>query len=467
MPKDDKEEVSLEKIAILHTNDLHSHFENWPRIKRYLICEKQKLEKEGYFVITVDLGDALDRADPLTDATNGKANVELLNEIGYDAATIGNNEGLTNSKDQLNHLYDAANFDVVLSNIVDSDTKKRPTWANETKMINTPAGNHIKIYGLTAPYQSTYTLEGWTPIDDQEKIPELLDNDKDDEVLVLLSHLGVTQDRLIAKKFPRFDVIIGSHTHHLFEHGERDNQSLLAAAGKYGYYVGKVTLEVEDNHVINSEASVVKTSDLSVEPEDSKWLDALEQRGQDILAQSKVAKLDEKMDNGLRGKPRMVSEFLSAMKEKAGTKAAIVNNGLFLHPLPKGIVDKNQLHQILPHSMHVTKTTLSGSDLWRMVMEMQKNWKFLIAYEQKGMGFRGKYFGQLNYDGIDVDDQNNVYFDGKLIDFNQNYEIALLDHYIFIPFFPTVAIKGDNNILYDQTLREVFASYLSKKYPLE
>ena len=83
------------------------------------------------------------------------------------------------------------------------------------------------------------------------------------------------------------------------------------------------------------------------------------------------------------------------------------------------------------------------------------------------MGFRGKYFGQLNYDGIDVDDQNNVYFDGKLIDFNQNYEIALLDHYIFIPFFPTVAIKGDNNILYDQTLREVFASYLSKKYPLE
>ena len=119
MPKDDKEEVSLEKIAILHTNDLHSHFENWPRIKRYLISEKQKLEKQGYFVITVDLGDALDRADPLTDATNGKANVELLNEIGYDAATIGNNEGLTNSKDQLNHLYDAANFDVVLGNIVD------------------------------------------------------------------------------------------------------------------------------------------------------------------------------------------------------------------------------------------------------------------------------------------------------------------------------------------------------------
>ncbi len=27
----------METIHILHTNDLHSHFENWPRMRRFLL----------------------------------------------------------------------------------------------------------------------------------------------------------------------------------------------------------------------------------------------------------------------------------------------------------------------------------------------------------------------------------------------------------------------------------------------
>jgi 2',3'-cyclic-nucleotide 2'-phosphodiesterase (5'-nucleotidase family) len=454
----------LEKIAILHTNDLHSHFENWPKIKRYLIDEKESLEKQGYFVLIVDLGDALDRAHPLTEATNGLINTKLLNEIHYDAVTIGNNEGLTNSKQQLNDLYKDANFDVVLSNLFDLKTGERPSWAHPYKVIQTPQGNQIKMYGLTAPYHSTYELEGWNPIDDQRILPELLSDDSN-AVTVLLSHLGVTQDRLTASKFPQIDIIIGSHTHHLFIHGERDNHSLLAAAGKYGHYVGKIKLKVDNNKVINSSASVIKTQDLPAQSGDEKWINGMMVNGNRILSKQKVADIPCEMQNGLRGEPLMVKEFLKAMKQKAHTKAAIVNNGLFLNSLQPGIVDKNQLHQILPHSMHVTKSTFTGTDLWRLMMEMRKNWKFLIPYEQKGMGFRGKYFGQLNYDGIVVDG-HNVYFNGEKIKSNQKYDVAILDHYIFIPFFPTVSIAGNNHILYDQTLRDMFATYLSHKYPL-
>lgn len=457
----------MEKIAILHTNDIHSHFENWPKIKRYLIDEKRKLEEKGYFVLTVDLGDALDRSHPLTEATDGRANIELLNQIGYDAATIGNNEGLTNSHEQLNHLYDDANFDVILANILDAETLQLPSWGKEKKTIKTPQGNIIDIFGLTAPYQSTYKLVGWKPIDDQVKIEELLDKNTNDSVKVLLSHLGVTQDRLIAQKFPQFNVIIGSHTHHLFEHGENDNQSLLAAAGKYGFYVGEILLEVDNNKVLSKSASVVEVASLPELDGDEEFINGLEDKGEKLLSESKVAMIDHDIDNGLRGKPEIVSLFLDAMKKKAHTKASVVNNGLFLSPLKKGVINKNDLHQILPHSMHVAKTSLVGADIWRLVMEMQKNWKFLIQFPQKGMGFRGKFFGQLNYDGIEVDENNNVYFDGELVDFNKTYEIALLDHYIFIPFFPTVAIKGQNNILYDQTLRDLFADYLSDKFPLE
>ncbi len=128
-----------EKLTILHTNDLHSHFENWPRIRKFITDRRAELEKQpNSSVITVDLGDAVDRVHPLTEVTNGKANVELLNQVHYDAVTIGNNEGLTNSHEQLDELYDDANFDVILGNILDNTTKLLPKWSKPSKIITTP-----------------------------------------------------------------------------------------------------------------------------------------------------------------------------------------------------------------------------------------------------------------------------------------------------------------------------------------
>ena len=43
---------------------------------------------------------------------------------------------------------------------------------------------------------------------------------------------------------------LGSHTHHLFETGEKISDVQLAAAGKYGYYVGEVHVTLDDKHRI-------------------------------------------------------------------------------------------------------------------------------------------------------------------------------------------------------------------------
>ena len=50
----------------------------------------------------------------------------------------------------------------------------------------------------------------------------------------------------------------------------------------------------------------------------------------------------------------------------------------------------------MPHAMHLINVQLRGIDLWRLVMEMEKNRRFLRRYPLKGMGFRGKIFGR-NY----------------------------------------------------------------------
>ena len=36
-----------------------------------------------------------------------------------------------------------------------------------------------------------------------------------------------------------------------------------------------------------------------------------------------------------------------------------------------GMVNRNDLHTMLPHAMHVIPVTLSGEALWRLVYEME------------------------------------------------------------------------------------------------
>ncbi|MDO2177278.1 hypothetical protein Q2440_25870, partial [Escherichia coli] len=59
------------------------------------------------------------------------------------------------------------------------------------------------------------------------------------------------------QELPEIDVIFGSHTHHYFEHGEINNGVLMAAAGKYGKYLGEVNLTFEAHKVVHKTAKII------------------------------------------------------------------------------------------------------------------------------------------------------------------------------------------------------------------
>ncbi|MGO2223400.1 MAG: metallophosphoesterase, partial [Leuconostoc falkenbergense] len=188
----------METIHILHTNDIHSHLENWPRIARFL-HEKQMSYSEAF---TFDIGDAIDRLHPLTDASMGWANIELMNNCHYDGVTIGNNEGLVLSHEALNHLYDKANFDVLLANLKELPNDSQPKWAQKYKILTTDLGTKIGVLGLTVPYELTYPPLGWRPHDVDDTLDYFLPilRDKTD-VVILLSHLGLPTDERLARKY--------------------------------------------------------------------------------------------------------------------------------------------------------------------------------------------------------------------------------------------------------------------------
>ena len=130
----------LEKIHLFHTNDIHSHFEYWQRMHSFIQTQRTEFAKLGEPSFLFDIGDHIDRSNIYTEATLGKGNVELLNEAQYDVVTIGNNEGITLSYDELHTLYDNANFEVVVGNI-ESINGTKPKWLKPYTVLKTKYGN--------------------------------------------------------------------------------------------------------------------------------------------------------------------------------------------------------------------------------------------------------------------------------------------------------------------------------------
>src|SRR5699024_5495697 len=136
-----------ESIYLYFTNDLHSDFEQWPRTAGYLKRMKNRRQARTDTCYLVDVGDHMDRVHPISEAFMGKANVKLMNEIGYDVVTIGNNEGITISHEDLYELYDEAEFDVVVSNLKHIEGNP-PSWLLESKVMESSSGVRIGFLGL-------------------------------------------------------------------------------------------------------------------------------------------------------------------------------------------------------------------------------------------------------------------------------------------------------------------------------
>lgn len=461
----------MEKIVLLHTNDLHSHLENWPKIRRFIEQKKRENEKkENTTTITVDLGDFVDRWHPLSEATDGQANVELMNNVGYDAVTIGNNEGVGNAKDQLNHLYDQANFDILLDNLFDKHLLQPPKWAKKYKIIETPQQTKIGLLALTAPFPLTYSPNGWDIRNPYDILPELVEELRPKvDILVLMSHLGIQDDRQIAQELPSIDVILGSHTHHLLIDGQIVNGVQLAAAGKYGQYVGEVHLTVDEHkNIIQKSARAIPTETMTTFIEDEQESQDYLTKGHELLAAKKVAKLPYDLSVDIFSEHSFIYEALEAVKYRGQTQGAMLNSGLFLTGLPAGLINQDQLHTALPHPMHLLNVTLKGSDLIRLVLEIEKNRTFLRNYPIRGMGFRGKIFGQVIYSGISYDAVNHqVHWLNQLIDNERRYTFTTVDHFMFVPFFPTIEIAGENEFLFPEFIRSVVGEYLNAHYPIK
>ncbi|AHA30535.1 bifunctional UDP-sugar hydrolase/5'-nucleotidase [Exiguobacterium sp. MH3] len=421
------------KLHIIHYNDLHSHFDMWPRYMSFV------KEHRTYDSLVFDLGDHADRVDPATEATKGKINTHLLNALMPTAVTIGNNEGITFPHDWLANLYTEADFPVLVSNL-------EAPFAKQGVIHELPTGK-VGVFGLTAPYIELYGLLGWTieePFDVAAREIEHLRQEVD--VLICLSHLGFYQDEELAMRFPELDLIIGAHTHHVLDDGVVKNGVLITQAGKHGQYAGEIYMNTDTGE---KEAVLHSLHDYVEDEATAKLLD----REQYLAEQQMKEPIGE--TSGLANDWFSESPFsqllVETMRDWCDADIACVPAGILLGSLPPGPVSAFDLHRLCPHPINPCKVTMTGVELQTFLDEVKTD-----QFEQlkvRGLGFRGKLMGRMHYAGLAAH---------QPLEPTQNYTVVLPDMFTFGPLFPAIK-EMPKEYFMPELLRDLLFERLSEK----
>lgn len=461
---------SVIPIYLYHTNDLHSDFKQWPSAVHYIKKRRAFHQKKNETAFYFDIGDHADLVHPITEATKGKGNVELLNEAGVQYVTIGNNEGITLKKKELLQLYEQANFTVLLANLFD-EHGKRPEWAVPYDIVETEDGIRIGLLGVTIPFYPFYKGLGWDIKDPHEIIPSILDEIRPkSDIVVLLSHLGYYQDEDMARRYDGIDVILGAHTHHLLKSSVTVNDTLICQCGKGSYYVGRVQIEIDKRSKLISkvDGAAVDVSREPPSPRTQEQVQRLEGEA-DVFLNEKVAMLPKELTVSWNAESLFANMLTEGLREWCDADIAMLNSGILLDSLPPGEVTKKDIHRICPHPINPCLVEVKGSILKETVAAAFT--EKMIELPLRGFGFRGSKLGRMAFSGIEVNLSRNseyvrdIFIHHSPIESEKIYRLATADMFTFGSLYPGLAQSAPKQYFMPETIRDILQFVLEKYYP--
>jgi 5'-nucleotidase len=272
------------RLTILHTNDQHSRIDPFPNdgrkyagmggmARRASLIERIRQDERN--VLLLDAGDIW-QGTPYFNFFNGELEYKLMNEMKYDAATLGNHdfdlglEGLEKQLPLANFEFLNANYDFSKT-ILKDRFKPFKVFEKEGLRIGI-FGLGIKLEGLVGKrhYGETVYLD---PVEKaREMVAELRDNQKCDMV-ICLSHLGYSyqtdtiDDRKLAQQVSGIDLILGGHTHTFMEkpevlRHETGHETMINQVGWSGIYLGRIDFEFNKK---TKQKTGIKTAALPVD----------------------------------------------------------------------------------------------------------------------------------------------------------------------------------------------------------
>ncbi|MEJ6479107.1 MAG: bifunctional metallophosphatase/5'-nucleotidase [Octadecabacter sp.] len=384
-------------LTILHTNDFHARFE--PISKYDSPCSAEDNDAGECFGGTARLITTVAEARARTDNSilvdggdqfqgtlfytyyKGAMAAEFMNQLGYDAMTVGNHE-FDDGPEVLRGFMDAVDFPILMSN---ADFSGEELLAGELlkSTIIERGGEQIGLIGLTPQNTDELASPGPNVIftDPSDAVQAEVDKLTEAGVnkIIVLSHSGYGVDQIVAANTTGVDVIVGGHTNTLL--GDMDGavgpyptmvgDTAILSAYAYGKFLGELNVTFDDDGVIveasgqpllidgtvaEDAAAVARIAELAV-PLDEIRNKVVASAGEAIEGNRDVCRAMEcAMGN-------LVADAMLDRVADQGIQVAFANSGGLRSSIDAGDVTMGEVLTVLPFQNTLSTFFISGQDL--------------------------------------------------------------------------------------------------------
>jgi len=265
-------------FCILHTNDMHSALiphspavdyrpgeENpalggFARLATAVEEIRENKSREGEPVLLLDAGDFLGGGAYAWLALNGSAaELTIMQEMGYDAVTIGNHEYDYGPDVLVQYLFKAGYPEAHEETTVLASNTEAPSdyplaaqgLYRKTAMFELENGLKVGIFGIVGKDAVLVIGDsGDVQFLDQHQTARQMVDDLEEQgadVILAISHSGVDEDRELAREVPGIDIIVGGHCHTALYKPVLQGTTVIVQAGSLGMYLGQLELAYNSN----------------------------------------------------------------------------------------------------------------------------------------------------------------------------------------------------------------------------
>jgi len=468
-----------ESLLIIHTNDIHAHLLPYVDAKgetvggaaaRAAVIARLRggassragansgAASPSPKVLLLDAGDVF-QGTPFYNAFRGIPDYRSMSLMRYDAGAFGNHE-LDDGPAWWLHARAEAKFPILTANVfvsgdsawaaplepVAKELRKGARWIGGARVPESAPLRHITdpyrildvdgvkvaVLGLTTGDIVSIVSRprnGGVAVVDPIAVAEILVPElrKKADLVVALTHIGVDEDRALARRVPGIDLIVGGHSHtFLWEpvlvpnrNANGYNGTMIVQAGRWGERLGRVAVGLSPGGVRGLAGALIPVR--PSEGEDPAVV-AMLQPYRDSIAviTDKVVFTTRSRipSSGLEeGDTPLGNWVADVILESAGANVAIINSGGIRAPLPEGTVTVGDVYTVLPFDNTIVTVPMKG---WQI--------RELFDFIARRYGKHG--FAQIAGAQFKVrrGRATDIRIGGRPLDSNRTYRVATIDY---------------------------------------
>ncbi|MFB4165016.1 bifunctional UDP-sugar hydrolase/5'-nucleotidase [Alteribacillus sp. JSM 102045] len=415
-------EAAEEEVTIIHTNDIHASIDDFGKLAAFV--EEKKNEDEN--VIYLDAGD-ISSGNPVVDLNEGKPIIDLLNQVGLDAMTVGNHD-FDYGQEAFEKNMGDSEFPWLSAN-TKVEREDVPFEEPEAYEVIEAGNVEIGILGLTQapPATAPDGIEGLSFEEDYAQVAiEYQDIKEDTDIFVGLNHIGYDDDRALAEDTDIFDVIVGAHSHTALEEPEEVNGTSIAQTGADLNNIGEVniTVDTEKGEVTNIEGQLHDVDELEEIDEDVQASVESYQEEADELLSEEVGETKTGLSREGRNEQDVPlgNFWTDAMRDSIDADIAFTNNGGIRASIDEGTITAGDFYEVEPFGNEVMKIHMTGESI-EEVIEYSYSRYNAIDLQASGIGYT-IYYDEEDDEYVDAE----ILVDGEPIDPEKTYVVAVNDY---------------------------------------